>query len=569
MGRRMSGARRPAVLVLVLLGLLAGLLSVSVPTAGAEETGPSDLKYEDSCIYIPMNVSGSQWYYVCPQQNWSTSVVLRNEKNERINGWWQPDNISGGPPWFNFTSGTDEYKDLVAEQESWAGLCTDQCAGTTDKRAVAPKSDGYGPDSFWGNNNENADASSPCEFLEPRTQRKINCVDPRIDPNKPEDRNKSLCPEDRLPGGGPTSLLEKCRAATKAFHDHFKYGERTPEQPSACGTVAAAACDRGDSRPVTTAGYDPSIKFLDDPIAWTKVNLGAASATVSAWWVNSPDPVINNDTGYKLEQNVDFLVRHTNVITYFLVIVSILIAAVRMALTRDATPARDVLKSIATLIVVSGLSVMVVNALVRASSYFSSWVLIRGLDPSNPQEITPENTSKATKEALATLTGAISDSNLNFFVFLIVAVCLIASSLMNYFYMTVAFFMVIVLTGTLPLATAATNTEAGRSWMRGHLSYLAAFIMLKPATVLVFVAGARMWAPQSNDPLTTEMQFRGVFVLMLITILLPALLRIVTPIVSPAAGSDGANAALAGGMLVTGAKAVGGATKVVGKIIRR
>lgn len=147
--------------------------------------------------------------------------------------------------------------------------------------------------------------------------------------------------------------------------------------------------------------------------------------------------------------------------------------------------------------------------------------------------------------------------------------CLIASSLMNYFYMTVAFFMVIVLTGTLPLATAATNTEAGRSWMRGHLSYLAAFIMLKPATVLVFVAGARMWAPQSNDPLTTEMQFRGVFVLMLITILLPALLRIVTPIVSPAAGSDGANAALAGGMLVTGAKAVGGATKVVGKIIRR
>jgi putative Mn2+ efflux pump MntP len=77
------------------------------------------------------------------------------------------------------------------------------------------------------------------------------------------------------------------------------------------------------------------------------------------------------------------------------------------------------------------------------------------------------------------------------------------------------------------------------------------------------VAGARLWAPPGYQDLDYSDQFRGLFVLALVTLVGPATVRVVFAMTGPAAGSNTANIGAATAVLTVGARSVGAASNLV------
>lgn len=483
----------------------------------------------DKCVVVPQNIDGSFWQYYCPAENdgdpvliGSTIRILDVEGQRSLGPYDSEKNAPAGT--FYDSRKRDlpaEYIKLVEAQERWAG--TTKPVGDyygyrapTGSRNPAPRRDGmgnadwYGPLSFTAKSvgnlcNEdkptgpNCDPKkmpkapeSPCTFFTKTVgmEDRYDCRDPRY---------KEPCPKTLLKG----PLLGACESDNKAFRpmfkDNWKDGQKDPCGGRSDGT---SACDAGTDpntppeSQVVVNDLDGvgNIDFKDNPTGWTMSELSKASATVMPWWILADDPIIAKDDKYQTRQTVDFLTRYTNVITLTLVVISVLVAGIRMVVQRDGSPAGDVARSLVTLVLVAGLGVTVVNYLVRASAAFSNWFIVAGLNPSTHGDFgsaTPEEAVTRAVRAFTTNTG-----NLNFFVFLLAALFMIVGSIVQYFYMVIRFVMVITLTGTLAVAAAATNTEAGKDWFRKHVAYLAAFILAKPVMMIVFVSGARMWAPR-------------------------------------------------------------------------
>jgi hypothetical protein len=139
-------------------------------------------------------------------------------------------------------------------------------------------------------------------------------------------------------------------------------------------------------------------------------------------------------------------------------------------------------------------------------------------------------------------------------VLLIVALLLILSSLIQLMLMVLRIGLLIVLTGTLPLAAAASMCEWGESWWRKHVGWLVAWLLYKPAAALLF---ASAFALTSGKSLTEVLA--GWMLLILSVLILPALLRLVVPLTAALGTASGGALALA----ATGAVA-SGAAKMAG-----
>lgn len=628
----------------------------------------------EKCVVVPQNIDGSNWMYYCRKKNnqdFRGMISILKVDGRRQMGDVTAYPTGKGPTTYGWPINdlSMVYRDLVEAQETWAGTTEavkkqykDHAQfkvepGTRQpvpiRAANVSDAEWYGPKSFGAATSQtNCDeghgmscqgkslykpAANPCAFFTKSVgqEDRYVCRDPRV---------QTPCPSANLSG----KLLQMCASDNDAFYKMFNASWKSERKnPCTANTDGTSACDAGKnpggptdedvvSNLVNGVG---DIKFTDDPIGWTKQELSKASAEVLPWWILADDPVIAKGDKYQTQQTVDFLTRYTNIITYTLVVISVIVAGVRMVIQRDGAPAGDVARSLVTLVIVAGLGVTIVNYLVRASATFTNWFVIAGLNPASHGQTGGMTPAQAVTQAVRGFTNSTGD--MNFFVFLLAALFMIVGSIVQYFYMVVRFFLVITLTGTLAMAAAATNTEAGKDWFRKHIAYLAAFILVKPAGIIVFVSGARLWAPSYGDggsatpnnaagsvtpPVTgktmlnaannpdvlsdaasrshsagsggalhllsmlnplrgfealgggslggtvaarlpmaadgdtvdTNMnmatQFRGLFIILLITLLLPAMLRIVVPLVSPAAGSEGAGLALATGALSLAAK---------------
>ncbi|HSA50266.1 MAG TPA: hypothetical protein VLH10_09165 [Yinghuangia sp.] len=547
--KHLRSARKPA-LVAVAVGLLLGLGGAAASGASKAPALPMDpppeaiVNFTDGCVYVPQMASGWVWFWYCPTTNPPTNgqVRLRDNGGKLLYNDWGQACCEGQAP--------EEYWRLQAAQTAWSGNCDDltlrkgECKdwASTIKAKKPPNTTRYGPDSFWQDGNNDPSVSRPCEFLKAISD-KLVCLDPRDDPP---------CPTGTL--GASSQLLRNCESQNAAVITHFKYEQQTPGSQE-CDTTGGAPCDYDPGQPVANTEFKDE-EFLEAPIQWTAARLREAVGQVSLWWILAPEPLIDSgkDTGINVEQNVNFLVRHTNVITLGLVALSIVIASIRISLTRQVQHAQDVVRSIVILVLVSGLSVLVINALVAMSSWYSTWILVRGLNPSSEEPLSRAAGQEAATAAIESFTGDLD--NLNFVLLVLLSLCLLAGGLVQWVYMIVRIPVVTILAGTLPLAAAATNTEVGKSWMSHHLTYLGAFILVKPASVTVFVASARLFGSNSASASGPEAQFRGAVILLLMSLLLPALVKMIFPVVAPATGGQAASTTMVGGVLAGGARLV-------------
>jgi hypothetical protein len=136
---------------------------------------------------------------------------------------------------------------------------------------------------------------------------------------------------------------------------------------------------------------------------------------------------------------------------------------------------------------------------------------------------------------------------------LIVALLGMLASLAQIGLMLVRVGVVTIFAGLLPLAAAGTGTRTGMDYFRRVLSWLLAFVLYKPAAATVYASGFLL----IGDGQDATSVLSGLTLLVLSIVALPAMLRLVTPMVGAAAAAGagaGGGMAAAGMVLATGAR---------------
>ncbi|MFE5328860.1 hypothetical protein ACFRCG_21005 [Embleya sp. NPDC056575] len=518
-------------------------------------------KWAAGCVWIPENAAGSKWTYYCATDDPAKPQI-------------------DVAPGFTVLGGNADETKTDHDLENWLK----NESKLTGEALTASGGVGRTPLTSTDDQNKSfvlpggKEGVNPCVLMDGKhgglnKKRDVPCVDVRADLLANPPTNPCL----RLPSA-QVAATQSCLRA------HPVWRELAPPQigdvPPCSGGVKSSLCP--DSGVITTnAKEHEDDAFLTKPITFIREQSQTAVRITLMWWITSPDPLISEnkrdcqpdadkptdaekaaarDKGYPCSRNTaDFLTRYTNPFTYTLALACVVIAGLRLAYTRDVSSVRDVVKGTFTLILVTGSAVFVVNLAVKACQVFTNWIVVRGLDPDTTGY---DSSERALQEAADRFAKSLESFN-SIVLFLIAALIIIASNMVQYFYMTARLFFVIVLTGTLPLSASATSTAAGRNVFQKHISYLVAFIFVKPASMIIFVAGARLWAPPGYESLNMAEQFRGLFVLALVTLVGPATVRVVFALTGPAAGSSAANIGTAGAVLTLGARPVTGAANLL------
>jgi len=271
---------------------------------------------------------------------------------------------------------------------------------------------------------------------------------------------------------------------------------------------------------------------------------------VSTFWITIDAP--STTTGDPLVP-IRFLQSGTWFIVLALAVVSVILGGIRMAWESHGEPVRDLLRSLLTLALVTGMGSMTIQLLTSASDAFALWLVNASL----PAGATFESQlGKLVMVGSGQALLPVGAGKLPLFALMFFAVLCFVSSLLQVVLMLIRSGMLMLLAGTLPLAAAMTNTELGRSWFKKYCGWIIAFVAYKPAAALVYAAAYTMLEEGAQDLVGVA---TGLMMLLLAVLALPALLRLVVPATAAVAGGSPAIGIGAGalGGLATGARSIG------------
>ncbi len=240
-------------------------------------------------------------------------------------------------------------------------------------------------------------------------------------------------------------------------------------------------------------------------------------------------------------------------------VIGVIFGAVRMAWEQRAEPGKDLVKSLLTLVVVSGAGLTAVSLLVAAGDSFSVWLLNGSLGC----DIADTNGTcfGGNMAALLALTTNPTTGGLGAILIIVLGLLAIIGSVIQILLMIVRAGMLVVLAGVLPVSAAATNTETGRNMFRKTVGWLLAFILYKPAAAIVYATAFKLSGTSifKDDGSGLISVIVGLTLMAVALVALPALMSLIVPAVSSiASGSGMAMAAVAGAaMLPSGAVAAG------------
>jgi type IV secretion system protein TrbL len=275
--------------------------------------------------------------------------------------------------------------------------------------------------------------------------------------------------------------------------------------------------------------------------------------TATFWVTGVPSPQLTQTTAsnpYAPSDTVAYIWEHLSFYVSALAVFSIIIAAIKIAWEGNGRPARDLLQSLLTWVVVSSAGVATISLLTTASDAAASYILQDAMkDPSgNPTDF---QTAFGAIFLNPTPTGpnAVAIIALMFLVFL--------ASLAQIALLVVRGAMLFLLAGMLPLAAAATNTEMGRTWLKKTVAWTIAFLLYKPVAAVIY-ATAFLLTREGGSFTSSDALVKlatGLTLCILALFALPALMRFTAPAVAAAAGGGGGGAGLAAlGALASGAR---------------
>lgn len=232
-------------------------------------------------------------------------------------------------------------------------------------------------------------------------------------------------------------------------------------------------------------------------------------------------------------------------IAVFVAIISVIISSARIVLSRNARPAEETIRGLITIIVVSGAGLAAVGLLTEFSDGFSSWILTKA----GVQDF-KFSAGATTSAALLMMFGMLG---------MIVAG-------IQWVLMLSRDALLIVFAGVLPLAAAGTTTKTGQQFFDRVTGWTLALILYKPVAAIIYWTAMRL-IRDTND---LAGGLRGLTLMGLAIVALPALMRLIVPAVGPAIGRGGgamaAGAAVASGavLIASGGTAAAAAPVIAG-----
>lgn len=265
--------------------------------------------------------------------------------------------------------------------------------------------------------------------------------------------------------------------------------------------------------------------------------VGDLTTTLATFWIDTPSPDVSTSTAVSFVQGT---------LTWFVLavaVLSVLVAAAKMAWERRAQPGADLARSLVQLVLVSGAGLTGIALLVTAADSTAAWIIDRSTDDFGADLVRLLNLTDADLAVLAVI------------VVIVVGLIALLASIGQIALLVIRNGFLVLLAGVLPLSAAATNTQTGRAWFSKACAWLLAFILYKPAAAVVYATAFQLIGEDSSaDRITTALT--GLVLMILALLTLPALMRFLTPLVGAATsgGSGGGGAAV--GALATGAIAM-------------
>jgi hypothetical protein len=265
--------------------------------------------------------------------------------------------------------------------------------------------------------------------------------------------------------------------------------------------------------------------------------------TLSTFWVSMPTANLATGDGVTPSPVVGFVNSELGYWTLALAVLSVILGGTRMIWEQRGAPLKDLLRSLLTLTLVSGLGLAVISILVIAADAFSASIIDQATD------------GKGFAEAMGVLVMT-NQTGVGVFILIILGLVGLIASLVQIVLMVVRGGMLVILAGILPTTAAFTNTEMGRQWFQKAVGWTIAFILYKPAAAVVYAVAFKLMGSTTGGNILVG-SITG-FALMIVALLaLPALMRFVTPMVGAVASGSGGGAGAAAGALATGAVSMG------------
>ncbi|MFI6575236.1 hypothetical protein ACIBFB_05500 [Nocardiopsis sp. NPDC050513] len=234
---------------------------------------------------------------------------------------------------------------------------------------------------------------------------------------------------------------------------------------------------------------------------------------------------------------------------------SAIFGGVKMAWEQRAEPGKDLLKSLLTLVVVSGVSVTAISTAIGVGDEFSEWIIDEAAAQSDIGEITTGFVAVMGFGSLATGPGALV-------LVLVLGLIIVIAGLVQIVLMMIRDGMLVLLAGVLPLTAAFTNTQMGKSWFQKAVSWVVAFLLYKPVAAIIYaLVFVLLQVPDGDQSFGEALRsvLLAVTMLFLAIFALPALMKFVTPMVGATAGGAlAAGAASMASQMPTGAGSGGG-----------
>ncbi|MEU3298737.1 hypothetical protein ABZ729_02745 [Streptomyces sp. NPDC006678] len=198
-------------------------------------------------------------------------------------------------------------------------------------------------------------------------------------------------------------------------------------------------------------------------------------------------------------------------------VASLVVAAIRVALDRRGEPAKQTLKGMLRLVLVTGAGTYTATLLAQLSDNYARYLFARSDLGTNMKELLGATTLLA--PVLVLLLA------------LLVLLATVVQVVLTYIRLGV----MVTLIATLPLAAAASMTAWGDGWWKRHVGWLIGWMLYKPAAALILFSATSLTA----DGSPVHQKIAGVSMLVLSVFALPALLKLVVPATSALGDASG------------------------------
>ncbi|NNH72990.1 hypothetical protein HLB23_24540 [Nocardia uniformis] len=327
------------------------------------------------------------------------------------------------------------------------------------------------------------------------------------------------------------------------------------------GDAASAACKAGNVALHPTDAVDAVKDKAWDTTFGSVVDsllhgLGQALIMSLVWWTHLP-----ND---KLLAEQDLWARiskYTTDIQVYCLAASVMVGAVRIAIARHnahGEQAGEVMRVLARSVVAVWIAGAVILSASRASDAFAAWII---------DDVTDGNAAGTAAFMVETTAYTGFSPGL---ILIVACVGMLGALAMAVMAILRQAFLVVAM-GLLPIAAAGSGLGSGKHAHDRLWSWVVAFLLWKPVAALVYlIAFSTVDTTSAMNPTAPldadagQRRLVGLMLLICAVFVLPALMRLVSPVVS-AAGSGGSGAAAVGMVLTAGAAVATGGKALIAR----